>query len=198
MPLKNLTLSVLPQFWIGWGLGTGKEHKCFSSLYLKQMLTSAQIKQVCNWSNTAFRRCVMLGLVYIAAVHVVCEYHTWHFEDSWLQSLLTNPLRPGPCQQTWCWASDGVIQTSLVFRLVLSLIPISANVWFFLAEHLLESSTSSPAVVGDTEAPEPCVLHRISPDVMWALALPQTAKLSLAHQLAWLFCGLLHTSVFRI
>lgn len=131
MPLKNLTLSVLPQFWIGWGLGTGKEHKCFSSLYLTQMLTSAQIKQVCNWSNTAFRRCGMLGLVYIAAVHVVCEYHTWHFEDSWLQSLLTNPLRPRPCQQTWCWASDGVIQTSLVFRLVLSLIPISANVWFF-------------------------------------------------------------------
>lgn len=128
IPLKNLTLSVLPQFWVGWGLGTGKEHKCFSSLYLKQMLTSAQIKQVCNWSNTAFRRYVMLGLVYIAAVHVVCEYHTWHFEDSWVQSLLTNPLRPGPCQQTWLWASDGVVQASLVFRLVLSLIPMSANV----------------------------------------------------------------------
>lgn len=47
----------------------------------------------------------------------------------------------------------------------------------FLAGHLLESSTSSPAVVGGTEAPEPCVLRRISPDVMWTLALPQIAKL---------------------
>lgn len=54
-----------------------KEHECFGSVYLKQMLTSAQIKQVCNWSNTAFKRCVMLGLVYIATVYVVCEYHTY-------------------------------------------------------------------------------------------------------------------------
>lgn len=68
----------------------------------------------------------------------------------------------------------------------------------FLAKHLLESSTSSPAVVGGTEAPEPCVLCRISPDVMWTLALPQIAKLSLASQFARLFCMLLPASVFRI
>jgi len=57
---------------------------------------------------------------------------------------------------------------------------MSANVLILLAGHLLERSTSSPAVVGGTEAPEPCVLHRISPDVMGMLALPQTAKPSLA------------------
>jgi len=58
-------------------MGVWRERECFGVLYFEQMLTSARIKQVCNWSNTAFKRCVMLGLVYIAAVYAVCEYHTY-------------------------------------------------------------------------------------------------------------------------
>lgn len=175
-----------------------KKHKCFGSL-LKADADMWSDKAVCNWSNTAFMRCEVLRLVYIAAAYVVCEHHAYltfwkqlgsisadqSIETRTVPANLTLSIRcydaGEPNLLGWCW----ICTCQLMFN-------------FFLAGQLLESSTLSSAVVSGTEAPEPCVQHRIRQFVMWALAEPQAAKLSLASQLACFFSVTFCTSVFRM
>lgn len=120
-----------------------KEHKCFGSL-LKAHADIWSDKTVCNWSNTAFKRHVVLRFVYIAAAYVVCEHHTYltfwkqlgsisadqSIETRTVPANLTLSIRccdaGEPNLLGWCW----ICTCQLMFN-------------FLLAGQLLESSTLS-------------------------------------------------------